>query len=677
MKYLFLLSIFLFTFQQGFAQDRNFDYLDIFDLQMVADPQISPDGEQIVYVRHQFDIMEDKRYTNLWIINFDGSNHRPLTSGKNNYSSVRWSPDGKRIAYITNEEGKSEIFVRYMETGEVASITNLQYGPSDLSWHPEGKYLLFSKRIPQSRPSIASIPSAPSGANWSDPAVEIEHVRYRADGKFGFVREGFRQLFIISPEGGAHRQISSGNSNHNSVSWAPEGKSVVFTSDRSGEEDLIPNRSHIYELDIYSGELNQLTEKAGPHSGPVVSPDGSRIAYVSFQDKFKGYQQRFVYLMKRDGSGQRVLTENTDFDPSSLSWSSDSRNVIFRYVHEGDSRVGSLNLDGSYFDVTTGLGAPTMGRPYGGGNYTVSQNGRVAFPKVTATRAPELAVVQVGRNDSRLITDINGEFFKSRKVGEVEEFWVQSSTDDFKVHSWLIYPPDFDQDETYPLILEIHGGPHTNYGPRFSPELQLMASQGYVVLYTNPRGSTSYGPEFASYINFNYPSEDHDDLMDAVDYVLEKGFIDSDRLYVTGGSGGGVLTAWAIGKTDRFAAAVVSKPVINWHSFVISADLYPFFTKYWFTAMPWEDPDQYHARSPLSLVGNVNTPTMLLTGELDYRTPMAESEQYYNALKLRGVDASLVRIQNEAHNMITRPSNLIRKVGYIVGWFDRYGGEER
>jgi len=675
MKKFLIVLFLLFSALFIFAQQKHFDYLDIFDLQMVAEPQISPNGEQIIYIRHQFDILEDKRYTNLWIINFDGSNHRPLTSGKNSYSSVRWSPDGKRIAFVSNEEGKSEIFIRYMDTGEMASITNLQHSPGDLSWHPDGKYLLFSKRIPFKRPSIASIPSAPSGANWSAPAVEIEHVRYRADGNFGFVTEGYRHLFIVSPEGGAFRQLSSGEYNHNSVSWAPEGNSVIFVSDRSGDEELVPNRQHIYELNIHSGDLARLTSEPGPYSDPVLSPDGARMSYISFEDKFKGYQQRFVYLADRNGSRARVLTAQSDFDPSSLKWSADSRNIFFRYDQEGDSRVGSLNLDGSYFDLANSLGSPTLGRPYGGGSYSVSKNGRIAFPKVTATRAPELAVGQPGGRSSRVITDINGEFFKSRKVGEVEEFWVQSSTAHFKIHSWLIYPPDFDAEKTYPMILEIHGGPHTNYGPRFSPELQLMASQGYVVLYTNPRGSTSYGPDFASYINFNYPSEDHDDLMDAVDYVLEKGFVDPDRLYITGGSGGGVLTAWAIGKTDRFAAAVVSKPVINWHSFVISADLYPFFTKYWFTAMPWEDPEQYLTRSPLSLVGNVNTPTMLLTGELDYRTPMAESEQYYNALKLRGVDAALVRIQNEAHNMITRPSNLVRKVGYIVGWFDRYGGE--
>jgi dipeptidyl aminopeptidase/acylaminoacyl peptidase len=273
---------------------------------------------------------------------------------------------------------------------------------------------------------------------------------------------------------------------------------------------------------------------------------------------------------------------------------------------------------------------------------------------------------------NRQITSINDEFLKSRNFGETKEFWVDSSVDDFKVHGWIITPPDFDPDQKYPLILEIHGGPYSSYGPSFTPELQLMASKGYVVVYTNPRGSTSYGEEFAAYINRNYPSEDYYDLMDAVDYVVDQGYVDENHLYITGGSGGGVLTAWSIGKTDRFAAAVVAKPVINWYSFALTADGYPFFTKYWMPGLPWENPIGYHELSPISLVGNVTTPTMLLTGEDDYRTPMSESEQYYQALKLQGVDASMVRIPDASHGIVSRPSNLIRKVAYILGWFETY-----
>jgi acylaminoacyl-peptidase len=267
---------------------------------------------------------------------------------------------------------------------------------------------------------------------------------------------------------------------------------------------------------------------------------------------------------------------------------------------------------------------------------------------------------------------VNADLFNHKKVGAVEEIWYESSFDGRKVQGWICKPPDFDPNKKYPLLLEIHGGPFTNYGSRFSTEVQLYAAAGYVVLYTNPRGSTSYGEEFANLIHHNYPGEDYDDLISGVDAVIEKGYIDEDQLYVTGGSGGGVLSAWIIGKTDRFRAAVVAKPVINWSSFVLHADGPAFFSKYWFSGFPWETPEQYWKRSPLSLVGNVKTPTMLLTGEQDYRTPISESEQYYTALKLNKVDAAMVRIQDSGHGIANKPSNLMNKVAYVLGWFEKH-----
>ena len=257
-------------------------------------------------------------------------------------------------------------------------------------------------------------------------------------------------------------------------------------------------------------------------------------------------------------------------------------------------------------------------------------------------------------------------------MGKVEEVWYSSSYDGKKIQGWLVYPPDFDPNKKYPLILEIHVGPFLNYGFRFSAEAQLFASAGNFVLYTNPRGSTSYGKDFANLIHHNYPSQDYDDLMSGVDHVIERGYVDENNLFVTGGSGGGVLTSWTIGKTDRFKAAVVAKPVINWYSFVLYADNISTFYKYWFPGMPWDNIDEYMRRSPISYVKNVKTPTMLLTGEDDYRTPMAESEQYYAGLKLNKVESMLVRIPGADHGIASRPSNLIAKVNAILAWFDKY-----
>jgi dipeptidyl aminopeptidase/acylaminoacyl peptidase len=674
-KYIPLLLL-CFTSVAVHAQNASFDYLDVFDLQFVGSPQISPDGETIIYVRHQFDIMTDRRYTNLWQINFDGTGHKPLTSGKNSYGTPVWSPDGSKLAYTSTEEGSNQIFIHWLESGESASVTNVQQSPGNLQWSPDGTQLLFSMRIPADKPVFATIPSPPEGAEWAKPATVLNHVQYKADGQSGILDEGYTHLFVMSAEGGAARQLTHGNYNHNSARWAPEGETIIFTADYTGNADLDPNNAQIYEMNIESGEKTQLTDKRGPHNSPVISPDGETIAYTGYEDEFVGYQLTNIYLMNRDGSDLQVLSDELTTDPSNLNWSSDSESIFFQTSVEGETIVANINMDGEISTIATDLASTSIGRPYNSGSYSVAENGRFSFPMGSPVHPAELVV---GHYPTRManiqITSINDEFLKSRKFGLTQEFWVDSSIDDFRVHGWIITPPDFDPSEKYPLILEIHGGPYSSYGPSFTPELQLMASKGYVVVYTNPRGSTSYGEDFAAYINRNYPSEDYDDLMDAVDYVVDQGYVNEEQLFITGGSGGGVLTAWSIGKTDRFAAAVVAKPVINWYSFALTADSYPFFTKYWLPGMPWENPMAYHELSPISLVGNVTTPTMLLTGEDDYRTPMSESEQYYQALKLQGVDAAMVRIPDTSHGIVSRPSNLIRKVSYILGWFEEYSNE--
>ncbi len=282
-----------------------------------------------------------------------------------------------------------------------------------------------------------------------------------------------------------------------------------------------------------------------------------------------------------------------------------------------------------------------------------------------------MAVGRAGQ-EVRRITRLNEELLGHRTLGAVEELWWESSHDGRRVQGWIVKPPGFDPARKYPLILEIHGGPFANYGDRFAAEIQLYAAAGYVVLYTNPRGSTSYGEEFGNLIHHAYPGHDYDDLMSGVDAVIAQGYVDEDALFVTGGSGGGVLTSWIVGNTGRFRAAVVQKPVINWFSWALTADMYPYGVKYWFPGYPWEHVEHYMARSPISRVGNVTTPTMLLTGEADHRTPIPESEQFYQALKLRGVPAALVRIPGASHGITARPSRLIAKVQHVLGWFERY-----
>ncbi|MEX0647814.1 MAG: DPP IV N-terminal domain-containing protein [Balneolaceae bacterium] len=515
-----LLLIILFLFSvPAIAQQDDFNYMDIFDLQMVSGPEISPDGNTIIYQRLQFDVNTDRSYTNLWRISFGGDDHRPLTTGKNSYGNVTWSPGGNRIAYTSNEEGSSQIFIRWMETGETTAITNLENSPGNLQWSPDGSMLLFTQQISAKKPSIGSFPGPPEGAEWSEPASVIDHVTYRRDGT-GFTELTHSQIFIISAEGGAPRQLTSGEFSHHSPSWAPDGEYIIFTADRTGNEDLDPNNAQIYELDIETEELTQISDKRGPHNNPVISPDGDYIAFTGYEDQFLGYQLTDLYVMNRDGSGLHKISDSVEQDISSITWAADSNSLFFRFDEEGNSKIGNISLDGEAVTIAENLGSASIGRPYGGGSYSIAENGRFTYPLVTTSRPAELAAGHYPtRMANRQLTNLNEQLFKAKRTGNVEEIWIDSSVDDYRVHGWMITPPDFDPNRQYPLILEIHGGPHTNYGSRFSPELQLMASQGYVVLYTNPRGSTSYGADFAGYINHNYPSEDHNDLMDAVDAV--------------------------------------------------------------------------------------------------------------------------------------------------------------
>lgn len=374
--------------------------------------------------------------------------------------------------------------------------------------------------------------------------------------------------------------------------------------------------------------------------------------------------------MNTDGTGIKNLTPDLDRSVGTYHWV--GKAIYFQYTDLGTNKIARVNMSGDIYEVTEGVSGTSFGRPYSSGTFNVASDGQIVMTYATAMDQANIGVVGRRGGDVTQITDINGDLLDHRKLGTVEEVWYKSSHDGLDIQGWLVKPTDFDPSKKYPLILEIHGGPFSAYGPDFSAEIQLMANKGYMVLYTNPRGSTSYGYEFANKIHHNYPSNDYDDLISGVDHVIGMGNVDPDKLYVTGGSGGGVLSSWIIGKTDRFKAAVVAKPVINWTSFTLYSDMSLSSAKYWFGSMPWDDQEQYWKRSPLSLVGNVTTPTMLLTGESDLRTPMPESEQYYQALKMQEVEASLVRIPGSYHGITARPSNLITKIQHIVKWFDEH-----
>ncbi len=646
------------------------DLADVFQLEYAADPQISPDGRRIVYVRSFMDIMTDRQRSNLWIVNADGSDHRPLTTGSENHWSPRWSPDGGRLIYLSGEEHTAQVYCRWMDTGQTARLAQLTAPASGIAWSPDGRSLAFSMPVPAPVEPFVKMPPKPPGAEWAEPARVITKVLYRMDG-IGYLRDMFFHIFILPADGGTPRQITSGNFHHRDPGWTPDGKTLVFSANRHEDWEYEPRNSEVYSVDLTTREITALTDRAGPDLDPAISPDGAKIAYLGYDDRYQGYQVTRLYLMNRDGSDHELLTGSFDRDVENITWSEDGSGIFFQYDDHGNTKLGFVTPEGEIATLAGDVGGLSLGRPYSDGTYSVADDGTFAF---TFSRPDHPADVAVGgkRRPTKRLTALNDDLFGHKELAVVEEIRFPSSFDGREIQGWIAKPPGFDATEKYPLILEIHGGPFANYGDRFAAEIQLYAAAGFVVLYVNPRGSTSYGEEFGNLIHHNYPSQDYDDLMSGVDAVIGRGFIDEKNLFITGGSGGGVLTAWTVGMTDRFAAAVVAKPVINWTSFALTADFYPTFYRYWFPGPPWEFVEHYWKRSPLSLVGNVTTPTMLLTGEEDHRTPISESEQYYQALKIRRIDTALVRIPGAGHGIARRPSQLITKVGHILKWFEMH-----
>ncbi len=654
------------------APETAFQPMDIFELEHVSDPQISPDGSRVAFLRNYRDVMTDRTLSNLWMASFDGSQLRPLSSGLHNDSSPAWSPDGSRLAYRSDKGGKTQLYLLWVDSGQEAMLTNLTEAPGRPVWSPDGKWLAFTLFVAEEKSSLVKLPQAPKGAKWAEAPNYIDQLKYRSDGA-GYLRAGHRQLFVLPVEGGTPRQLTKGPYHCSTPVWSADGKSLFFSANRHPNAEMDPGNSEIYELSLSDAALRPLTNRHGPDNHPAVSPDGKLIAYTGYDEQYLGYQNNRLYVMNRDGSNPRLVSGDFDRSIENIHWDTDGRGLYFQYDDRGATKVAFMELNGSVKDLTAKVSGLSIGRPYSGGDYSVSKNGRIAFTHGDATHPADLATCTASGKVQR-ITHLNDDLFGHKKPGKVEEHWCKSSAGNVDIQYWVCYPPNFDPQKKYPLILEIHGGPFAMYGDHYSAEIQLYAAAGYLVVYANPRGSSGYGSTFGNLIHHNYPNEDFDDLMSVVDAVIDQGHVDKENLFVTGGSGGGVLTAWIVGHTQRFRAAVVAKPVINWYSFVLTADNPGFFYKYWFPGLPWEHLEHYMKRSPISYAGEVKTPTLLLTGEVDYRTPIEESEQFYTALKLAGVEAAMVRFPQASHGIANRPSYLMSKAMYVLGWFDKHKG---
>jgi dipeptidyl aminopeptidase/acylaminoacyl peptidase len=673
----------LLLFTGTHAATRALEPQDLFKMQWANDPQISKDGSQIVYVRTANDIMTDGQRESLWILDTATGAHTPLASGPEHYTSPRWSPDGSKVAYLsTGADGRTQIMVRWLRSGQTATLTRLVEQPSDITWSPDGKQIAFTMLEPVPGPAIGKPLEKPAGAQWGEGPIVIDQLHFRADGH-GPIKPGFRHVYTVSLDGGGTpRQLTSGPfSDAGPLAWSPDGRWIYFASNHDPQwqrnpQDWARHTSmilSIYRVSTTDGRVEQLSHEVGPYNSPAVSPDGKLVAYLGYPDKHIGNQNVLLYVMNADGSNPRVVSEALDRSITQYYWAADGRSFYISYVDRGVTKVARIKLDGRMELIASGLAriGGTSQLPYSGGEFSVSDQGTVAYTGGGVDHLPEVYLAK-GRSTQRL-TNLNSELLSEAVPGKLEALPVKSTVDGRAIDAWMVFPPNFDPSKKYPLILEIHGGPYASYGPTFSADYQFYASAGYIVLYGNPRGSTSYGEEFANTIHNNYPSKDYDDLMSMVDAAIERGFVDADNLFVTGSSGGGVLTAWIVGKTQRFKAAVTQRPVINWTSWLLTADMGPYGARYWFKQLPWEDQETYWKHSPLAGVGNVTTPTMVLVALSDLRTPVPEAEQFYQALQLRNVPTLLYGIPGASHGKL-RPSQFAQASSAIIEWFERYRG---
>lgn len=648
---------------------------DVFAMVYAGDPQISPDGQWVAYVQKWSDIQTDKRYSNIWLVRADGTQRRALSEGALVESAPRWSPDGTRLLYLSNRSGRPQLRVHTLASSADTALTSTASTPSAPVWSADGTQIAFLALVPSAPLVIGSPLAPPAGATWAAPPKVTDKLTFRYDG-VGELPRATMQAFVMSATGGAPREITRGEVDYGgtnfapgTVAWTPDGRELILPARRDTNPELHQRESELYAVSVADGALRRLTRRYGPDVSPVVSPDGAWIAYTGFDDTGASFRNTELYIVRRDGTGGRSLTARADRSVDAPVWAADSRSLYVRSDVEGNTRVLQVTLDGAVREVARDLGEGNSA--YGGGSFSVSRAGVIAYSASTPSRPSDVAIAAAGQAP-RLITALNASLLAARTLGAVEEFWFTSPKDQLKIQAWLIKPPGYDPTRRYPLILEIHGGPFLNYGSRFDEEKQMMAAQGYLVLYVNPRGSTSYGEAFAMRIHHTYPGDDRIDLEAGVDAVIAKGIVDTTNLFVSGGSGGGVLTAWIIGHTTRYRAAAVFYPVINWESFNLTADIAPNTSRTWFPGLPWEHEQNYRERSLLSVVKRVKTPALIMTGEEDYRTPMSESEQYYKALKMLGVESVLVRVPEESHGIRRRPSHEAAKITTALGWFARY-----
>ena len=673
---------------------------DLFNFVWVGDPQISPDGSRVAFVRVTVNEKKDGYNTAIWTVSPTTGESRQLTAGPRD-SSPRWSPDGKFLVFVrvTEKDGRPDqpqLFMLALAGGDSFQFTTLPRGAGNPQWSPDGKTIAFvnganPEEIAKMAPRPGASPSpSPSPAEHESDVRVITRAVYRANGAGYLDTKHPQHIWIVAAPGNGSdkvtpRQLTSGRFDDGNVTWAKDSSQIYFTSDHADEPYYELAKTDIYSVPVVGGQPTRVTSLDMGTGAFSVSPNGKQLAfYASVNKPVQSYTEPDLWVMDIAPNAQpRNLTRDFDYDVGSgvggdnvaprggggfpPVWTADGLSIVAVYAKEGKANLGAFDVaTGKETDVTSGNHAVVSFR-------ATPDAARFALIISTPTRIGDLFWLERPGADLKQLTHLNDDLFSKLNLTEPEEIWYRSF-DGKRIHAWVQKPPDFDANKKYPLILNIHGGPHTAYGFIFDHEFQWMAAKGYVVLYPNPRGSTSYGQEFGNIIQYHYPGDDYKDLMAGVDELIRRGYIDEKKLGVTGGSGGGLLTNWTIGHTTRFAAAVSQRDIASWADWWYSAD-FTLFQPNWFKAPPFEDPEDYKARSPITYIKNVTTPLMLILGEADYRTPTgAGGEEMFRALKYRKIPTVMVRFPNETHELSRsgQPWHRIERLQHIVGWFDKW-----
>ena len=681
------------------AQRRSITEHDLMKFVWVADPQISPDGSQVAFVRVDVNEKADSYDTSIWIVNSTGTEGPRRLTGSTRDTGPRWSPDGRHLVFVRapEKDGKvlpPQLHVLAMAGGEARAITDIPRGAGNPVWSPDGRMLAFSSTAKPSdlvKPEAdGKDPKAP--ARQSDVRVVTEPV-YRANGVpgFGYVdRDRPAQIWTVSlPSPGAElpkpTAVTTGEFAAGNASWSADGSQIYFVADRRREPYYLPGDNDLYAIAKDGGEPKVIASIDGGIGGYAVAPDGKRIAFFGTLsgNPDRSYSQTDLWVVDAPGGKPRNLTESYDFDaggslggdqraprgahPAAPVWTADGRTLIMRAGIQGDADM--VRVDATSAKVTD----PSTKKKQDVMSYSATKGAtRFAMVISTATAVGDLFVTE-GLDTPRKLTSFNDPLFNGLTLTEPEDLWY-TSFDGKKIQGWILKPPSFDASKKYPLIVQIHGGPHSAYGNTFTHEFHWMAAKGYVVLYTNPRGSSNYGQEFGNIIQFAYPGDDYKDIMAGVDEVVKKGYVDETRMGVTGGSGGGLLTNWTVTQTDRFKAAVSQRDISDWSNFWYTAD-FTLFRPTWFRKPPFQDPGDFARRSPITYVEKIRTPLMFILGDEDWRTPpSAGGEDLFRALKYLKRDTVMVRFPNENHELSRsgKPWHRIERLQHIVGWFDKY-----